>query len=158
MKNILLISFALVFVGGCDKSSNPVADDTNPVVDDTSCTAGGCSATGCASDCACGCEGAGGDNCTCSTNCTCANVDEDDDSSIANVVSLEGFAFSPSTLTITIGETVTWNLNANHTVITDDGTWGSGSLSTYSHQFDTAGEFDYQCGNHSTMTGTIIVQ
>ena len=152
MKNILLISFSLVLVGGCDESSNPVADVT-------SCTAGGCSATGCASDCACGCEGAGGDNCTCSTNCTCANVDEDDDdSSIANVVSLEGFAFSPSTLTISIGETVTWTLNANHTVMGDDGTWESGSLLTYSHQFDTAGEFGYKCGNHSTMMGTIIVE
>ena len=153
MKNILLISFALVFVDGCDKSSNPVADDI-------SCTAGGCTATGCTLDCTCGCEGAGGDNCICSTNCTCANVDddEDDDSSTANVVLLEGFAFSPSTLTISIGETVTWNLNASHTVISDDFTVQSVSLSTYSHQFDTAGEFGYKCGNHSTMTGTIIVQ
>ena len=68
MKNILLISFALVFVGGCDKSSNPVADD---------------------------------------------------------------------------------------------GSWQSGSLSTggtFTHQFDTAGEFGYKCGIHSSMTGTIIVQ
>ena len=73
MKNILLISFALVLVGGCDESSNPVADDI-------SCTSGGCTATGCASDCACGCEGTGGDNCTCATSCACANDDEDDDS------------------------------------------------------------------------------
>ena len=71
---------------------------------------------------------------------------------------MEGFSFSPSTLTISIGETVTWTLNANHTVVGNDGTWGSGSLTTYSHQFDTAGEFGYKCGNHSSMTGTIIVQ
>ena len=107
MKNILLISFVLVFIGGCNKSSNPVADD---------------------------------------------------DSSTTNAVSLDGFAFSPSTLTISIGETVTWTLNATHTVVGDDGTWGSGSLTTYSHQFDTAGEFSYKCGNHSSMTGTIIVE
>ena len=149
MKNILLISFALVFVGGCDKSSNPVAVDT-------SCTSGGCSATGCASDCACGCDGAGGDNCTCSIICTCAN--DDDDSSTTNAVSLNGFAFSPSTLTISVGETVTWTLNASHTVVSDDFTPVAGPLSTYSHQFDTAGEFGYKCGNHQSMTGTIIVQ
>ena len=149
MKNILLISFALVFVGGCDESSNPVADDI-------SCTSGGCSATGCASDCACGCDGEGGDNCTCSIICTCAN-DDDDDSSTTNAVSLDGFAFSPSTLTISVGETVTWTLNANHTVVGNDGNWGSGSLTTYSHQFDTAGEFGYKCGIHSSMMGTIIV-
>ena len=151
MKNILLISFALVLVGGCDKSSNPVAEDT-------SCTAGGCSATACAADCACGCEGAG--NCDCATNCACANVDddEDDDSSTTNAVSPDGFAFSPSTLTISVGETVTWTLNASHTVFSDDFTPVAGSLSTYSHQFDTAGEFGYRCGNHSSMTGTIIVE
>ena len=156
IKNILLISFALLIVGGCSESSNPLADNTSSV----QCTENGCSATGCASDCACGCEGAGGDNCICSTNCTCANVDddEDDDSSTANVVLLEGFAFSPSTLTISIGETVTWTLNASHTVVSDDFTPVAGSLSTYSHQFDTAGEFNYKCGNHSSMTGTIIVE
>ena len=33
MKNILLISFALVLVGGCDKSSNSVVS-SNPVADD----------------------------------------------------------------------------------------------------------------------------
>ena len=110
MKNILLISFTLVLVGGCDNSSNPVAND------------------------------------------------DDDDSSTTNVVSLEGFAFSPSTLTISIGETVTWNLNASHTVDSEDFTVQSVSLSTYSHQFDTAGEFGYKCGNHSSMIGTIIVQ
>ena len=107
MKNILLISFVLVFIGGCNKSSNPVADD---------------------------------------------------DPSTTNAVSLDGFAFSPSTLTISVGETVTWTLNASHTVVGDDFTPVAGSLSTYSHKFDTAGSFGYKCGNHSSMTGTIIVQ
>ena len=153
MKNILLISFALLFVGGCNDSSNPVADDTSSVT----CTAGGCSATGCASDCECGCDGVTGANgCTCATSCACAN--DDGDSSTTNAVSLDSFAFSPSTLTISVGETVTWTLNASHTVDGDDFTPVAGSLSTYSHQFDTAGEFGYMCGNHSSMTGTIIVE
>ena len=111
MKKILLISFALVLVGGCDKSSNPVADD---------------------------------------------------DSSTANAISIANGAFNPSTLTISIGETATWTLtNGTHTVVSDDGSWQSGSLSTggtFTHQFDTAGQFGYKCGIHSSMTGTIIVQ
>ena len=191
MKNILLISFALVLIGACDNS--------NPAAVDTSCIAGGCTATACASDCACGCDGAGGDNCTCSTNCACAStctaggctatgcasdcacgcdgvtgadgctcatncacVNDDGDSSTSNAVSLDGFAFSPSTLTISIGETVTWTLtNGTHTVVSDDGAWQSGPLSiggTFTHQFDAAGTFGYKCGIHSGMTGTIIVQ
>ena len=162
MKNILLISFALLFVGGCNDSSNPVADDTSSVT----CTAGGCSATGCASDCECGCDGVTGANgCTCATSCACASADsddEDDESSTTNAVSIANMAFNPSTLTISIGETVTWTLtNGTHTVVSDDGSWHSGSLSTggtFTHQFDSAGEFGYKCGIHSSMTGTIIVQ
>ena len=159
MKNILLISFALLFVGGCSESSNPVADDTSSV----KCTESGCSATGCAADCACGCGGAG--NCDCATNCTCVNEDEDDDSSTANAVSIADGAFNPSTLTIAVGETVTWTLTSGtHTVVSDEGsseTWDSDSIASggiFSHQFDTAGEFGYHCGIHSSMTGIIEVE
>ena len=159
MKNILLISFALLFVGGCSESSNPVADDTSSV----KCTESGCSATGCAADCACGCDGvSGADGCTCATNCACANEDEDDDSSTANAISIANGAFNPSILTISIGDTVTWTLtNGTHTVVSDDGLFTSGSISsggTFQHTFDTAGTFTYKCGIHSAMTGTIIVQ
>ena len=154
MKNIFLISFALLFVSACNES-NPVTGGDTP-----SCTAGGCSATGCASDCACGCLGAGGDNCSCSTSCACGDADDnsDDESTTTNVVSLDGFTFSPSTLTIAKGETVTWTLSIVHTVVSNDFTPVAVSLSTYSYQFDTAGTFGYKCGNHSSMTGTIIVQ
>ena len=156
MKNILLISFALLFVGGCSESSNPVADDTPSVT----CSATGCTATGCASDCACGCEGAGG--CECATNCTCGNDYEDGESFTTNSVSIANFTFNPSTLTISIGDIVTWtNTSGTHSVVSDDGLFTSNSLSsgaTFQHQFDTAGEFGYTCGIHSSMTGTIIVQ
>ena len=162
MKNILLISFALLIVGGCSESSNPLVDNTSSV----QCTESGCSATGCASDCACGCDGVtGASGCTCATSCACASADsddEDDESSTTNAVSIANGTFNPSVLTISIGETVTWTLtNGTHTVVSDDGSWQSGSLSTggtFTHQFDTAGEFGYKCGIHSSMTGTIIVQ
>ena len=153
MKNILLIILPILFVDGCSKSSNPVADDTSSVT----CSATGCTATGCASDCACGCEGVG--ECDCATNCTCG---DDTESSTTNAVSIANGAFNPSSLTISIGGTVAWTLtNGIHTVVSDDGSWASGSLSTggtFTHQFDAAGEFGYKCGIHSSMTGTIIVQ
>ena len=151
MKNILLISFALLFVGGCSESSNPVTDDTSSV----KCTESGCSATGCAADCACGCGGAGG--CDCATNCACG----DTESSTTDAVSIANMEFSPSTLTISIGETVTWTLtNGTHTVVSDEGLFTSGTLSiggTFQHQFDTVGEFSYHCGIHASMTGSITV-
>ena len=156
MKNILLISFVLVFFGGCDKSSNPVAADT-------SCTAGGCSATACASDCACGCGGVtGADGCTCATNCACGDAE----SSTTDAVSIANGTFNPSTTTISKGTTVTWTNNSTytHSVVSAVGsseTWNSGDLSngvTFQHTFDTAGEFGYKCGNHLSMTGTIKVE
>ena len=155
MKNILIISFALLFIGGCSESSNPVADDTSSV----KCTAGGCSATGCAADCACGLEGCGGaGGCACATNCACGDAE----SSTTNAISIEGMKFSPSLTTISKGTTVTWTLtNGTHTVVSDDGLFTSGSISsggTFQHTFDTAGTFTYKCGIHSAMTGTIIVQ
>ena len=153
MKNILLISFALLLVSGCNK--NPVADDTPSVT----CSDSGCTASGCASDCTCGCDGVSGANgCTCATNCACGDAE----SSTTDAVSIANGTFNPSTTTISKGTTVTWTLtNGTHTVVSDDGLFTSGSISsggTFQHTFDTAGTFTYKCGIHSAMTGTIIVQ
>ena len=93
---------------------------------------------------------------------TAEDIGEQDCMATTNTVSIANSAFNPSTLTISIGETVTWTLtNGTHTVVSDDESWQSGSLSTggtFTHQFDTAGEFGYKCGIHSSMTGAIIVQ
>ena len=78
---------------------------------------------------------------------------------------IQAGVFFPATLTISVGETVTWTLISGfHSVESDDGTWASPSASSqaltepFSHTFDTAGEFDYQCGIHgSSMSGTITV-
>ncbi len=76
-------------------------------------------------------------------------------------VEISGFAFSPSTLTITKGTTVTWTQkdSAPHTVTS--GTFDSGTLNsgqTYSHTFNETGSFNYHCNFHQSMTGTIVVQ
>ena len=78
------------------------------------------------------------------------------------------FAFSPATLTIKAGTTVTWkNTTAvAHTVTSDDGkSFDSGTSNpiaaqsgTFSFTFTTPGTFAYHCEIHPFMKATIIVQ
>jgi plastocyanin len=78
------------------------------------------------------------------------------------------FAFSPATLTIKAGTTVTWKNTtaASHTVTSDDGkTFDSGTskplaaqTGTFSFTFTSAGTFAYHCEIHPFMKATIIVQ
>ncbi len=78
------------------------------------------------------------------------------------------FAFSPATLTISVGTTVTWTnmTGAPHTVTSDDGksfdsginTPISAQGGTFSFTFTKAGTFAYHCQFHTYMMGTIIVK
>lgn len=79
----------------------------------------------------------------------------------ASAISIQGFAFSPATLTVKKGTTVTWTNNDSviHTI--KSASFNSGNLAkgdTFKFTFDTAGTFDYSCGVHPSMTGKIIVQ
>lgn len=78
----------------------------------------------------------------------------------ANSVSIAGFAFSPSTVTVPVGTTVTWTNkdSAEHTVIGDG--FKSNNLSkggSFSFTFGQAGTFQYRCGYHPGMTGKVVV-
>ena len=81
----------------------------------------------------------------------------------ANEVFIQGMAFSPSTITVTAGTTITWtNKDATTHNVTSNtaGLFSSGSISTngtYSHLFSTAGTFQYKCTIHPSMTGTVKV-
>jgi plastocyanin len=87
-------------------------------------------------------------------------------------VTVSGFAFSPATVQIQPGDTVTWHFSGpdeNHSVTSDAGQSESfdsdpntGSpfhtpADTFSHQFNAAGRFTYHCKVHSFMTGTVQV-
>jgi amicyanin len=76
-------------------------------------------------------------------------------------VEIVDFAFSPTTLTITAGDTVTWT-NSDAVVHTATGSgFDSGLLDqgeSYSFTFSAAGTYDYVCTPHPTMTGQIVVQ
>jgi amicyanin len=76
-------------------------------------------------------------------------------------VAIVDFAFSPATLTITEGDTVTWtNSDAVAHTATGSG-FDSGLLDqgeSYSLTFSAAGTYDYLCTPHPTMTGQVVVQ
>lgn len=82
---------------------------------------------------------------------------------IITPIEISNFAFSPNTLTIGIGDTVTWTNkdSAVHTIVSDSGTEiNSGSLAngaSYSHTFTSAGTYDYHCSIHTSMKGKVIV-
>lgn len=80
-----------------------------------------------------------------------------------SAVNISGFAFVPSSITVKVGDKVTWTNKDNtaHTVTSDNGGFtSSGTLAqnqTYSVTFGMAGTFPYHCSIHPTMTGTVTV-
>ena len=83
--------------------------------------------------------------------------------SSGNTVSIANFAFSPATLPIPAGTTVTWTNNdsTTHTVTSDNGVFDSGNLAPnaiFSYTFSNAGTFAYHCSLHTSMTGKIVVK
>jgi plastocyanin len=83
--------------------------------------------------------------------------------SAVHEVSMAGRVFSPATLEVAVGDTVTWvnEDDTEHTVTANDGAFDSGTLAeraTFSFTFDTAGEFAYRCLFHDSMQGTIVVR
>jgi len=79
-------------------------------------------------------------------------------------VSIDGFAFLPGTVSIAVGDTVTWRNdqpNTPHTVSSDTaGVFDSGSLSTgktFAQTFSAPGNFAYHCNIHPGMSGLVIV-
>jgi plastocyanin len=77
-------------------------------------------------------------------------------------VTIKGFAFGPTSISVAVGTTVTWTNEdgAPHTVTFDSGGVASDTLATgatYSRTFDAAGTFAYHCAIHPSMTGSVTV-
>ncbi len=78
-------------------------------------------------------------------------------------VSISNFAFVPASVTVNVGDTVTWTNNQGgvpHTVSSDTGAFDSGTLNgggTFAQTFGTAGTFAYHCNIHPSMTGSVVV-
>jgi plastocyanin len=84
---------------------------------------------------------------------------------LAASVSITDFQFTPATVTIHAGDSVTWTNNSAagtpHTSTSDNGAWDSGTInpgSSFTHTFATAGTFTYHCNFHPQMHGTVIVE
>lgn len=75
-------------------------------------------------------------------------------------ITLDGFAFSPETLTIEPMETVTWNvLEDGHTITSEDGLfdWSVKNGESRAHTFEEPGSFGYFCKIHPGMRGRVQV-
>jgi plastocyanin len=79
-------------------------------------------------------------------------------------VTIAGFAFEPTTVTVDVGDTVTWTNNDNtaHNATADDGSSccapNIAAGESWSITFLVAGTYAYHCSIHPTMQGTLIVE
>jgi plastocyanin len=77
-------------------------------------------------------------------------------------VTIVDFRFSPATITVHVGETVTWVNDGSmpHSATARDGSFNTGILApghSASHTFTQPGTFSYFCSVHPFMHGTIVV-
>lgn len=85
-----------------------------------------------------------------------------------HIVDASDFQFTPSNLTVAVGDTVEWeNQGGFHSVVADNSSFSSGAASSaawsYKFVFTTAGSYPFYCSIHGGpngqgMSGKIIVQ
>jgi plastocyanin len=71
-------------------------------------------------------------------------------------------SYSPNPIEVNVGQTITWvnDDSVIHTATSTDGIFDSNILQrgqTFSHTFDTVGEYPYYCDLHPNMVGTVRV-
>lgn len=90
-----------------------------------------------------------------------AAVGRSDESGGADVA-ISGFSFSPQTLTVAAGQSVTFanDDGVAHTSTSDDSNWDSNPIApgaSFTVVFDQPGIYTYHCAIHPFMQGTIVV-
>lgn len=76
-------------------------------------------------------------------------------------VSIVDFDFSPGTITVNVGDTVTWSNTGKQGHSATGSGFDTGILSkgqSGSHTFGSAGSFSYHCTPHPFMKGTVVVK
>ena len=79
-----------------------------------------------------------------------------------HTVTIKNMAFSPANLTISAGDTVTWvnEDRMRHSAEDLNGAFDTGLLAngqSASLTFSGAGSFNYRCGPHANMRGSITI-
>ena len=76
-------------------------------------------------------------------------------------VTLKDLKFNPDKITAKTGDTVTWKWGENvlHNVTAKDKSFKSDNKSdgTFTHTFDKAGTYEYECTLHTGMSGEVDV-
>lgn len=94
------------------------------------------------------------------------DTSQDDTDAVAESdVMIMDYAYSPATITVKKGSTVTWvnHDDIEHTVTSSDDSPVSfdsglfGKNETFSFTFDEAGTYQYYCTPHPYMKGTVVV-
>jgi plastocyanin len=78
-------------------------------------------------------------------------------------VNIDNFSFSPATIKVKAGTTVTWTNRDDipHTVVANDKSFKSKVLDTgekFSFTATKPGSYPYFCSLHPKMTGTLVVE
>lgn len=78
------------------------------------------------------------------------------------IVVIKDFSFSPATLTVPVGSSVTWQNKDSvaHTATANGKSFDSGNLEggkSFTYTFTKPGTYDYVCSYHSSMTATVVV-
>ncbi|MGK0716645.1 plastocyanin/azurin family copper-binding protein [Leucobacter sp. W1153] len=80
----------------------------------------------------------------------------------AVVVAVIDNRYEPAIVEIEVGDAVQWVFQGSmeHDVVAEDGSFVSEltTTGTYTHVFDVAGEFAYDCSIHPEMTGVVRVK
>jgi plastocyanin len=81
----------------------------------------------------------------------------------SGTVTIRDFEFAPASVTIDVGDTVTWSNEGPtpHSATAKDGSFDTGLRGkgkSRSHTFDAAGTFSYICTPHPFMKGTVTVR
>lgn len=83
--------------------------------------------------------------------------------SSSSQITIDNFQFTPGEVTVAVNGTVTWTNNqigVTHTVIID-GLKSSSNLQkgdSFEYVFTKAGTYNYHCGIHPAMMGTVVVK
>ena len=109
-----------------------------------------------------GCSSTGNTAGSTATETTGSKVTSETSPASNNEILIESNTFKPDSLSVKVGDTVTWinNDSYNHTVNAKNGEFDSGNMANgekFSFTFTKEGTIDYICGIHAFMTGKIIV-